>query len=79
MCMSVFPDVLYRIGSLCLLLLEAFPHPCEALHLGSINLLPSPAPSFLNAKMLKLVCTKVMISYLKNIKRAPEWNVISSS
>lgn len=44
-----------------------------------LNLLPFPAPPFLNAEMLKLVCSKVMVSYLKDIKLAPEWNVISSS
>lgn len=44
-----------------------------------LNLLPFPAPPLLNAEMLKLVCTKVMICYLKDIKWAPEWNVISSS
>lgn len=43
------------------------------------NLLPFPAPPFLSAEMLKLVCTKVIISYLKDIKWAPEWNVIFSS
>lgn len=43
------------------------------------NLLPFPAPPFLSAEMLKLVHTKVMISYLKDIKLAPEWNVSSSS
>lgn len=44
-----------------------------------LNLLSFAAPLFLSAEMLKLVCTKVMISYLKDIKWAPKWNVISSS
>lgn len=44
----LFPDVPYRTGSLCLLLLEAFPHPCEALYFRKYKsaALPCPVPLF---------------------------------